>query len=126
MSEITNYKEKLEDELDTLTKELKSLGIQNPRNKEDWIATPDDVGMGGADPNVVGDRSENWQEKRGTLDALETRYNNIKRAFGKMEAGEFGKCEVCGAVIEEDRLEANPAARTCKAHIEEEAKLPIT
>ena len=32
-------------------------------------------------------------------------------------AGTYGTCEVSGEQIEEDRLEADPAARTCKAHM---------
>jgi RNA polymerase-binding transcription factor DksA len=51
---------------------------------------------------------------------LEVRYNEIKSALKKIEEsapGAYGLCEVGGEQIEEDRLEANPAARTCKAHM---------
>jgi RNA polymerase-binding transcription factor DksA len=34
-----------------------------------------------------------------------------------MEEGKYGICKVCGEEIEEARLEANPAAETCKAHL---------
>jgi RNA polymerase-binding transcription factor DksA len=34
-----------------------------------------------------------------------------------MDSGSYGKCEVCGKAIEADRLEANPAAPTCKEHM---------
>ena len=37
--------------------------------------------------------------------------------------GTYGSCEISGEAIEVERLEANPAARTCKAHIEREAEL---
>jgi RNA polymerase-binding transcription factor DksA len=50
--------------------------------------------------------------------------NTVVHALGKIEAGTYGVCEVSGMDIEEDRLEANPAARTCKAHMAEEATLP--
>ena len=50
---------------------------------------------------------------------------DIKRALKKIKDDEYGKCELCGEDIEEDRLEANPAARTCKKHMGEEAKLPL-
>ena len=42
----------------------------------------------------------------------------------KIEAGTFGVCEISGEPIEEDRLDANPAARTNKANINNEADLP--
>jgi RNA polymerase-binding transcription factor DksA len=114
---------RLEEELATLTKELEGLGIHNPQTKEDWIPTPKDVGTPEADQNVVADRSEDWAERRGTLDALETRYNNIVRALDAIAGGTYGICEIGGEEIEADRLEANPAARTCKAHITDEASL---
>ena len=116
-------KTKLETELLTITDQLNKLGVHNPKVKEDWVATPDDVASFEADPNVVADRSEDWNEKRGTLDALETRYNNLNRALEKISNGTYGVCEISGKEIEADRLEANPAARTCKAHINDEAQL---
>lgn len=122
--DTTTAKNQLEQELAELEKELQSLGVQNPDTPADWIPTPSAAPVSTADENVVADRSEDWQERRGTLDLLETRYNNIKRALQKIAAGEYGVCEVGGEAIENDRLAANPAARTCKAHLEEEANLP--
>lgn len=118
------YKQKLEEELASLTAELKELGIHNPQVKEDWIAIPQDVATSEADENVGADRAEDWLERTATLGALETRYNNITRALQKIENGTFGICEISNEPIEEDRLEANPAARTCKAHINDEQDLP--
>jgi len=117
------YKEKLQQELKELTDELGDLGIHNPQVKEDWIALPQDVETSEADENVGADRAEDWLERTATLGALETRYNNITRALGKIEDGSYGVCELCGASIESDRLDANPAARTCKAHINDEQDL---
>ena len=51
------------------------------------------------------------------LDELEVRYQNVSLALKKIVDGSFGKCEVDGSPIEEDRLDANPAARTCKTHM---------
>ena len=116
-------KTKLEAEYKEVEVELNELGVQNPATGEDWIPTPAEASDAEADANDLGDRSEDWAERRGTLDVFETRFNNIKRALGKIEAGTFGTCELCGEAIEEDRLEANPAARTCKTHINDEAQL---
>lgn len=120
--ETANYKTKLEAELKELTAELKTLGIHNPTVKEDWIATPEGVDTNEADQNIGADRVEDWDERRATLSNLEGRYNDIVRALKKIEDGTYGKCEVSGEPIEEDRLEVNPAARTCKAHLD--AELP--
>ena len=124
MIDTAAYKDRLEQELGTITEDLKQLGIHNPQAKEDWIATPEDVCVQEADPNVGADRAEEWLERTATLGALETRYNSINRALEKIEGGTFGTCEICGVAIEEDRLDANPAARTCKAHINDEQDLP--
>lgn len=48
---------------------------------------------------------------------LQTRLTDVNAALGKIEAGTFGICEVSGEPIEADRLEANPAARTNKANM---------
>jgi RNA polymerase-binding transcription factor DksA len=110
-------------ELENVTAELNTLGVQNPAVSEDWIPTPGDPSSSESDPNELGDRSEEWNERRGVLDALETRFNNINRALQKIKDGTYGVCEIGGEQIEDDRLGANPAARTCKAHINDETEL---
>ena len=73
----------------------------------------------------IRDRVEDWDERRSTIAALETRYNNIKRALDKIEKGTYGICEISGQPIEAERLKANPAARTSQANQEKEAQLPL-
>ena len=51
------------------------------------------------------------------LDELEARYRLVLHALKKFDAGTYGVCEESGEQIEEERLDANPAARTCKDHI---------
>ena len=123
--DTTAYKAKLEDELERVTDELKTLGVHNPDNPDDWVATPEDeTGESEADENIVADRIESLDERVSTLALLETEYNNINVALKKIEGGTFGICEVGGEAIEPDRLDALPSARTCIAHKEEEAILP--
>lgn len=117
--ETTAYRALLEAELEKVTEELKTLGIHNPENPHDWIATPVGTEEGEADENVASDRAEELEERTAILADLELRFNNVSVALGKMEAGTYGTCEVCHAEIEADRLHANPEARTCKAHLEE-------
>lgn len=121
--DTAKYKERLEQMLAELTEELKGLGIHNPDVPEDWLATPQGVDVAQADPNVGADRVEDWENRRATLAQLETRFNNLRRALKKIEDDSFGTCEISGEEIEEDRLDANPAARTCKEHINNEADL---
>ena len=123
--ETAKYQAELETMLAQITEELKTIGVHDPENDANWEVTAKEFAVGKADPNVVADQVEDWDERRSTLAALETRFNNIRRALKKIEDGTFGTCEVSGEAIETDRLDANPAARTCKAHIDEEASLPL-
>ena len=118
------YRERLEVLLKELTEELTSVGIHNPKNPQDWIAVPEAFDTSEPDQNLAADTVEEWDERRALVATLETRYNNITRALSKIDTGTFGFCEVCGAPIEADRLNANPAARTDKAHRDDEGTLP--
>lgn len=119
-----HFKQKLEEELAQVEAELKTVGVQDATG--DWEAkeTSMDVMSAAADPNEAADKQEEYQQNRSINNTLEVRYNNILRALKKIEEGTYGVCEVSGETIEEDRLEANPAARTSKAHMDEEDKLP--
>ena len=117
------YKGRLDAMLTEVVAELTGIGVHDPENPADWIAVPEALELTEADENVQADRVEEWNERTATLAALETRYNNIKRALQKIDEGTYGRCEIGGEAIEEERLNANPAARTCKAHMEEEATL---
>jgi len=122
--DTAKYKTQLEAELSELTTELETIGIRNPENPSDWIERSNDLEAASADPNDVADRTEEYDERRATVAVLETRYNNLNRALKKIEMGTYGICEVSGEEIESARLEANPAARTCEAHMDGETNLP--
>ena len=116
---MNKYKIKLEEELELLEKELEGLGRVNPENKNDWEATGDaetNANDDHSDPNDNADDQEEFGERQAILQDLEPRYNNVKKALERIENGTFGKCEVCQKEIEENRLDANPAATTCIEH----------
>ena len=123
MIDTVHFKTLLEKDLEALIPQLEELGIHNPQVSEDWIPLPQDSEISESDENVAADRAEDLEERTATLEALEARYNNIMRALSKIDAGTYGVCEISGEEIEFARLEANPSARTCKAHMEEEASL---
>lgn len=115
----TNYfKTKLEAELALVETELRDVGQKNPNTKGDWEATPPkEFETDNADENETADKIEEYEENAAVLKELETKYNDIKSALDKIVGGTYGICEVSGEPIEADRLEANPAARTCKNHM---------
>jgi len=113
-----HFKQKLEEELQVVEEELNELGWKNKETGE-WDATGKelDVTTPMADSNEAADQLEDYQERQGETSTLEARRTDVKDALAKIKDGTYGTCEICGEQIEEDRLEANPAARTCKAHM---------
>ncbi len=110
-------KEKLEKERDTLVEQLKDIGKMNPENGE-WEATPEDLGYTESDQNDMADRFEEFESRSSMMKVLEPRLKNILTALKKLNNDSFGLCRVCKKPIELARLEANPAAKTCKKHLE--------
>lgn len=114
---IEQNKNKLEEEKKLLESELAGLGRVDKTTGE-WEATPEEQTAPEADENDMADRSEDYEERSSVMSTLETRLEDIDHALQAIETGTYGVCEVCGNPIEEDRLEANPAAHTCKACME--------
>lgn len=125
MHNTDHFQTLLEQERTTLLKELASLGQINSDNAEDWELAPADLDIMEADRNEAADRIEEQQIEQGVLDNLEVRYRLVLHAIKRIKEGTYGICEIGGEKIEEDRLEVNPAARTCKAHMEEESTLTL-
>lgn len=120
---LNHFKEKLEDELKVVEEELKHIGQKNPDlkgNVTDWEGKPANFDVDAADESELADKMEEFEENTAVLKNLEVKFNEVKEALRKIEGGAshpYGVCEIGGELIEEDRLEANPAAKTCKAHM---------
>jgi RNA polymerase-binding transcription factor DksA len=70
-----------------------------------------------AEPNEAADKLEELDERGEEVTALSARLADVRQALENIEQGTYGRCEVCSREIEEERLEANPAARTCMEHM---------
>lgn len=110
-------KEKLEKERDVLVLQMKDMGTMNPKTGE-WEAVPEDLGFKATDQNDMADRFEDYESKSAMIEVLEARLKSINNALKAINKDTFGTCKVCKKPIEMARLEANPAARTCKKHLE--------
>ncbi len=111
------FKVKLLEEKTTLEEELGGIGIFNTETNS-WEATPDKDLVGEIDDNDAADRFEDFEERSSMLSTLQSRLKDINHAIDKIENNKnYGICEISGEEIELARLEANPAARTCKHHI---------
>jgi len=113
------YKEKILVEIAKIEEELGHLGIKDPKSG-DWGARLTEENEGdSADTNTLADRDEEFLGRANVLGEVEMQYKELVHALDKINHHPelYGICEVSGQPIEEDRLEANPAARTCKAHM---------
>ncbi|MFA5932147.1 MAG: TraR/DksA C4-type zinc finger protein [Candidatus Paceibacterota bacterium] len=117
MLDKKKIKEKLEKERDLLLEQMKGMGKFDKETGE-WETTPEELEFPESDENDKADRFEDFEARTSTMRTLEPRLNNILKALKGINRESFGKCEVCKKDIEMTRLEANPAARTCKKHLE--------
>lgn len=124
MKDIQVYQQRLEESLQKLRTDLEAIAVFN-KATGDWEVSTNDLSINDVDLNESADDSEEADARIATLADLETRYRNTERALQKIADGTYGICEVSGNDIEEARLDANPAARTCIAHREEEYDLPL-
>ncbi|MDP3962451.1 MAG: TraR/DksA C4-type zinc finger protein [bacterium] len=111
------FKEKLEKEKKILEDELGTVGQKRDGKDPAWEATSGTMEVDTADENEVADKLEELEENELILGQLEKQLNEVKAALERIENDTFGICEISGGPIENDRLEANPSARTCVKHM---------
>ena len=56
------------------------------------------------------------EEDASLLQQVERQLRDIDGALERLDAGTYGRCEIDGEPIDEERLEALPAARYCLVH----------
>jgi RNA polymerase-binding transcription factor DksA len=50
------------------------------------------------------------------LEEVDADLRAVEAALGRIDAGSYGRCEVCGGAIPPDALAASPLTRACEAH----------
>jgi RNA polymerase-binding transcription factor DksA len=71
-------------------------------------------------PADQGSETLEREQSLSVLEQLDAELADVERAFRRLEAGEYGTCELCGKPIGDARLEARPAARYC---MEDQARM---
>jgi len=115
--DTSKYRTLLEEEKTKIEAELSTVGRVNPQNPDDWEPTPEKMDIQRPDKNEAADAVEEFEMRTAIEVELEKRLNNVKSAIMRIGEGTYGTCGVGGEQIEEDRLRANPSAKTCKAHM---------
>ncbi len=113
-AQLEDLRGALEAEKDSLEEELAAHGrVQSDTG--DWQGASMSEGEE-ADPIDTADNIEELSINVPLVEELEQRHTDVVEALEKLGAGTYGLCEACDEPIHADRLEANPAARTCIAH----------
>jgi DnaK suppressor protein len=55
-------------------------------------------------------------ESEGLARTVELQRRRVRDALDRLDGGTYGRCEVCGREIDDERLEARPEASTCREH----------
>ena len=67
-------------------------------------------------PGDMGSETFEREKDLSILESLEASIVDVDEAFTRLDAGTYGRCEVCGREIGDERLEARPMARFCVEH----------
>ena len=121
---LINLKTKLETEEKVLRQELGEIGVNDKDNPSNWDITPSDRKQEIEFRDEMADRMEDSEEHVALKTTLKSRLQEVRHALEKIADGKYGLCEISGEAIEEERLNANPAARTTIKNMSQEANLP--
>ena len=105
-------------------------GIRDDLQREQEEATSETGGeLSNVDqhPGDSGTETFELEKNVSLLEQVEDELDEIEAAFGRLERGEYGRCQACGRPIGDERLEAMPATRFCvedQAKAERESGLP--
>lgn len=113
---LTDLETALQAERAALEEELATFGKRVDTDGDaDWDASSGSEGEESA-PEDAADNIEELVTNVPLIHELEKRHTDIKAAMQHLKDGSYGLCEACGDEIALERLEANPAARTCITH----------
>lgn len=115
--DLSRFQLKLEKERAEIIDDLGSIARVDRLNPKDWNAVSGKTSEPSSRDETA-NRLEEWGEREATVGPLETRLANINAALEKIKQNAYGQCIVCKKEIERERLEANPAAATCKQHLD--------
>lgn len=106
-------REHLAAERDRLNDVKASLDGVSEESENESISELSDLDQHPAD---VGTETFDRERDLSILDQVEGELADVERALQKLDEGTYGVCEACGEPIEDERLEALPAARFCLKH----------
>jgi RNA polymerase-binding transcription factor DksA len=111
---LTEERTRLED----LRNRFDNVGDESQEDSISELSTVDQH------PADVGSETFERTKELSLQEDIAGRLEDVERALAKVGDGSYGTCEVCGAAIPEERLEALPAARYCLEHQAQQERTP--
>jgi RNA polymerase-binding transcription factor DksA len=102
-----------------LTAELAELDEQArfaAETRAEASADPNEEGALGQHPGDYGTEVATTMDSELLVDTVGEQRRRVQEALQRLDAGEYGRCAVCGKEIDDERLEARPEAITCREH----------
>lgn len=96
--------------LEGLQNRIDNVGDESQEDSVSELSTVDQH------PADVGSETFERTKELSVQEEVAGHLDDVTLAFEKLDAGTYGKCEVCGEAIPDERLEALPAARYCIEH----------
>ncbi len=96
--------------LEGLQNRIDNVGDESQEDSVSELSTVDQH------PADVGSETFERTKELSVQEEVSGHLDDVGLAFEKLDAGTYGKCEVCGDAIPDERLEALPAARYCIEH----------
>lgn len=113
---LEELKEKLEKEKKAAEEALKKFAKKDEKLKGDWDTIFPKFNGGEAGSAALEKAADEVEEYSTLLPieySLELKLKNIDLALEKMKNDQYGICEKCAKVIDEERLKVSPEARFC-------------
>ncbi len=108
---IENQKNILLIEKERLTKELESFAKKDDKIKDNWNAQ---ISMNDeSDKEEKIDEVIEYNQLVSLEENMEVKLRDVNLALEKIENNKYGICEKCNKIIEDNRLEVCPEAKTC-------------
>jgi len=109
---LEELKAKLEQQKESLEKELKGFAKEDVRPKGDWDTRYPEFNGTGLEEEA--DEFQEYEKLLSVEHSLELRLRNVNSALEKIKKNEYGKCEKCNKDIGVERLMVCPEARLCE------------
>jgi len=120
---ISGLKKKLGEEQALLKKDLLKFADKDKKIADDYDTRFPDFGGRSSSPDENANETEAYENLLAIEYALELRLKDVGEALEKIKENNYGNCEICKKGIALNRLNANPAAKTCLSCNNKKTKL---